>query len=501
MPKKKKTSFEDKYELEELKPCVIYVRVSTEDQKDGFSIPAQIELLMKYAQRNGLRVVRMFEESMSAKDSGRVQFNAMLRYLNAHPEVYRILVEKTDRLYRNFKDYATMDDNRFEIHLVKENEILSKDSTSHQKLVHGLKVLLAKNFVDNLREETTKGRRRKAEEGYIIGKAPYGYTKVNKNEGVIIEKEAVFLRKAFELYASGMSLAQTRRWLLTHGWVYKPNCQFISRGHLHRLLSNALYKGVIPYRGEEFPGRHQAIVSPELFNKVQERLIREKEYEHDYIFAGVIRCERCGCMITMEMRKEKFIYYHCNNPKCTQKHIFIPEEYLVNQFLKAMQLIKISQHQRGLFIKRAEDELYKVKFIATDEREKLVEEQQTLRANLDKMYDDRLSGVISEEFYLRKRTEFENRLEEIVTELDKAGDTAAGRGEDILPIVDMLGNVAHYFKTGGYHVQKALAKMVFERVTLKGRTCKFKYALPFRFFVERNKDYLIVSNAHEPKYF
>ena len=253
MAKKKKEEIQDlNYELEEVKPCVIYVRVSTEDQKDGFSIPAQIELLMKYAQHNHFRVVRVFEEAMSAKESGRVQFNRMLKYLASHPEVNRLLVEKTDRLYRNFNDYVLLDVNKIELHLVKENEILCKDSTSHQKLVHGLKVLLAKNFIDNLREETYKGRRRKAEEGYMVSRAPYGYKKVNKNEGKVVPEEAKFLRKAYELYDSGMSLGQTRKWLLDNGWVYRKHQQFISRGHLHRLLRNALYKGVVPFEGNDY---------------------------------------------------------------------------------------------------------------------------------------------------------------------------------------------------------------------------------------------------------
>ena len=151
--------------INDLKLCVMYVRVSSDDQRDGFSIPAQIELLVDYARAHDMHIVRVFEESMSAKASGRIEFNRMLKYLKNHPEVRSILVEKTDRLYRNFKDYATLDDSKYEIHLVKENEVLSKDSTSHQKLIHGLKVLLAKNFIDNLREETRKGRKKKAEEG------------------------------------------------------------------------------------------------------------------------------------------------------------------------------------------------------------------------------------------------------------------------------------------------------------------------------------------------
>lgn len=495
MAKKKKAAEEELYNLPSVNPCVIYVRVSSEDQKDGFSIPAQIELLMKYAQRNSFRVVRVFEESMSAKESGRIQFNKMLKYLKAHPEVTKILVEKTDRLYRNFKDYATLDDNKYEIHLVKENEVLCKDSTSHQKLVHGLKVLLAKNFVDNLREEVQKGRRKKAEEGYIIGRAPYGYKKVNKNEGVIVEEEANYVKKAYELYAEGHSLSTTRRWLYENGYAYRPHQPAISRGHLHRILSNRLYAGQIPFGDTWFPGRHEAIVPPELFEEVQKRLIREKEYEHDYLFAGIMRCERCGCAITMELRKEKYIYYHCTGVrgKCKQKHLYVPESTLVNQFYKAIKRIHVTDAQKNFFVNVAREELHKVKFIQADEREGLVLEQLTLKNNLEKMYDDRLSGVISEEFYVRKRAEFDSRIEEIEQELDSMGTKESGVGEDVLPILDMIDKVPYYFKTGGYHVQKALANMCFERVTLRGRILKFKYALPFRYFVDDTSKEVIIE--------
>ena len=67
--------------INDLKLCVMYVRVSSDDQRDGFSIPAQIELLVDYARAHDMHIVRVFEESMSAKASGRIEFNRMLKYL------------------------------------------------------------------------------------------------------------------------------------------------------------------------------------------------------------------------------------------------------------------------------------------------------------------------------------------------------------------------------------------------------------------------------------
>jgi site-specific DNA recombinase len=91
--------------------AVIYAQVSSKEQeKEGFSIPAQLKLLKK-----SLRT------------------SADLRPV--------ILVEKTDRLYRNLKDWVTVDELDLEIHFVKENVILSQNSRSSEKFMHGIKVL------------------------------------------------------------------------------------------------------------------------------------------------------------------------------------------------------------------------------------------------------------------------------------------------------------------------------------------------------------------------
>lgn len=135
--------------------AVIYARVSSDEQKrEGFSIEAQLDLLRDYAHRHNITVVKEFIEVFSAKESGRPKFNEMLTFLRSSKDTKSILVEKTDRLYRNFNDYVKVGETEFDIYLVKENAILSKNSTSHQKLIHGVKVLFAKNFIDNLREET-----------------------------------------------------------------------------------------------------------------------------------------------------------------------------------------------------------------------------------------------------------------------------------------------------------------------------------------------------------
>lgn len=164
---------------------VIIYRVSSVGQaKEGWSLEAQRKYLREHAQKHNIEIVREFEEQQSAKRAGRKVFNEMIKYLKQHRNVTNILVEKTDRLYRNFRDYVTLDEMGVNLHFVKENTVICPQSRSHEKFIHGIKVLIAKNFIDNLREETTKGQREKAEEGYYPGGcSAIGYKNVKNAEG------------------------------------------------------------------------------------------------------------------------------------------------------------------------------------------------------------------------------------------------------------------------------------------------------------------------------
>jgi DNA invertase Pin-like site-specific DNA recombinase len=147
------------------KKAVAYARVSSPEQEKGFSIDAQKKLLAGYVQANGLVVAKEFVDVETAKQSGRTNFGEMIRYLKKNPGIRAILVEKTDRLYRNLKDWVTLDEFDIEIHFVKEGVVLSRESRSSEKFMHGIKVLMAKNYIDNLSEEARKGMQEKAEQG------------------------------------------------------------------------------------------------------------------------------------------------------------------------------------------------------------------------------------------------------------------------------------------------------------------------------------------------
>ncbi len=110
-------------EINQIK-VLLYARVSSKEQEQGYSLDAQKEYLRNYANKNGLMIAKEFVEAETAKKSGRIIFNKMLVYMDNHPDIRTIIVEKTDRLYRNFKDFVILEDYDLQVHLVKEGQVL-----------------------------------------------------------------------------------------------------------------------------------------------------------------------------------------------------------------------------------------------------------------------------------------------------------------------------------------------------------------------------------------
>jgi DNA invertase Pin-like site-specific DNA recombinase len=111
------------------------------------------------------QIIRDFVDVETAKTAGRKQFGEMVQFLQKNQHCRIVIAEKTDRLYRNLRDYLTLEDMDIEIHLPKEGQIISNDAKSQAKLIHGFHVVMARNYIDNLREEVKKGMREKAEQG------------------------------------------------------------------------------------------------------------------------------------------------------------------------------------------------------------------------------------------------------------------------------------------------------------------------------------------------
>jgi site-specific DNA recombinase len=468
--------------------AVIYARVSSKDQeREGYSIPAQLKLLREYAERNDLRIVAEFVDVETAKTTGRKQFGEMLKFFSGNPQCNVLIVEKTDRLYRNFRDYLTLEDLGIEIHLPKEGQIISKNSKSQDKLVHGIHVVMARNYIENLREEVRKGMLEKAEQGSYPGRPPFGYRSNAMGRGIETDPEkAPAAQRMFELYASGQHSLSTLRKALKSEFG-----RDLGKSHLEKLLKNPFYKGQFIWGGKLFPGNHPHLISGETFDRVQDVFHghnKPKYRKHHFAFRGLLTCAYDNCLVTAEMKKGKYTYYRCTGFRGKCALPYFREEDLADRLGGILKDIHIpdgvlAQLEKSLVTDKAARER-----ALSHQRQQLQQRLATIRTRLDKAYIDKLEGKISEEFWSRKAMEWQTEEQQVKMAIQGLQLIEPDRVLDSVRILE-LANKAYFLYVKQTPEEKAkLLKMVLSNCSIDSLSIYPTYRKPFDLIFTRAKN-------------
>ena len=434
--------------LSETEQAVVYARVSSKEQeREGYSIPSQLKLLRDYALHQDLDIAQEFVDVETAKQAGRGSFGEMLKFLARHRSCRALLVEKTDRLYRNLKDWVLIDELELEIHFVKESVVLSHSSRSAEKFMHGIKVLMAKNYIDNLAEEVSKGLREKAEQGMWPSYSPLGYRNVETSEGRRgIEPDperAPLVAQLFEWYASGdYSLKEIARKARQAGLSFRKSGVSIPTPTVHKILRNRTYTGEFSWKGRPYRGNYQPIVSKELYEQVQNVLDdrgarRPKRGRHGFAFSGLVRCGHCGCSMTGETHKGRYIYYRCTGYKgrCSEK--YAREEAIAEQFGELLKGLHLDAHIQEFLTKALRQSHQDEQRFHDEALARFTAEYAQLQNRLDQMYVDKLDGKISESFYERKAAEWraeQDRVAEAIRDHRRADRSYTDTGVRLLEL-------------------------------------------------------------------
>ena len=478
-----------------LKKAVLYARVSSKEQEEGFSIPAQLKLLKHYARENKLKVVDEFIDAETAKKAGRKKFNEMVKFLKNNPDIKVVLCEKTDRLYRNFKDYCTIDDLDLEMHLVKENEIISKDSKSHQKFIHGIKVLMAKNYIDNLSEEIRKGMNEKINQGYYPSIAPLGYyNSVDLLNGERVktikvdDKSSSIIKRLFELYATGsFSLEDLTEYANKEGLRSRKG-NILVKCTIHKMLKNPIYYGYFRWNNTLYKGKHPPIISKELFDSVQVSFNghnRPKNpKKHKFAFSGLLTCGKCGCAITSEIKKGKYIYYHCTGYKGKCGNKLIREEALIEKFGEIVRKVKIDSNIL-VWLKEALKESHKDEKEYHDKQIENLQKQYTkYNDRLDRLYEDKLDGIITKEYYEEKSKTWLREQSNIFSTIEKHKKANTNYFEQGIKILELTQKLYLAYLQKSPKEKGQLVNLLLSNCTLDdGNLCP-TYKKPFNLLVK-----------------
>ena len=345
------------------KRCAIYLRVSTEMQVDGFSLDGQRNCLKRYAEREGMIIKEIYEDAGKSGKSieGRPAFQRLLNDIQKGLAIDYVLVYKLSRFGRNAADILNSLEfiQSYDINLIASEEGIDSSQASGKLLIS---VLSAVTEIEreNIIEQTMNGRKEKARQGgWNGGFAPYGYSLIN-GELIINEEEAETIKMIFDLFANtNKGLGGVAKELNLQGIkknIRQNGTLDLWTGNLiKKILDNPVYVGKIAYgrRTKEKvkgtkntyhmvetdnyileEGKHEAIISEELWNKVTRK--REKtgiQYlpttgkNQVHLLSGVLRCPVCGRAMNTNKSKWKkddntlyHYYYTCHFSRYAKGH-------------------------------------------------------------------------------------------------------------------------------------------------------------------------------------
>jgi site-specific DNA recombinase len=470
-----------------MKSAVIYARVSSKDQeREGYSIPAQLKLLREYAKNNDLQVEREFVDVETAKMAGRKNFGEMVQYLEKSPACRVVIAEKTDRLYRNLRDCLTLEDMDAEIHLPKEGQIICKESKSQSKLIHGIHVVLARNYIENLKEEVKKGMREKAEQGIYPSRPPLGYRNNTLERTIEVDPaKAPIAKRMFELYASGQfSLELVWKTLKLEFAVA------LSKSHVEKLLKNPFYAGSFYWDGILYPGTHEPLISRNLFDQVQavfQGHNQPKYKKREFAFGGLLQCAYDDCTVTAEIKKGRYIYYHCTGYRGKCALPYLREEELGNKLGQILKDIHIpdnilAQLQQSLLHDKSRAEA-----LGQTESERLRNRLVQVRRRIEQAYLDKLDGKITEAFWEERSTEWQQEEQQIQLALDGLERQSPERLLDGVRILE-LANKAYFLYLKQPPAEKAkLLRIVLSNCKIDAANVEPTYRKPFDLIFQRVK--------------
>lgn len=299
----------------------IYTRVSTQEQVEGYSLSEQENRLKAYCTARDWAVANIYSDAgFSGGNTDRPALQKMINDIQ-NKKIDTVIVYKLDRLSRSQKDTLNIIEDIFiknNINFISINENFDT-STPFGKAMIGILSVFAQLERDTIKERMRLGAIGRARDGYFHGGGyiPIGYDYIDSRL-IINDYEAIQVREIYDLFLKGYPISRIRK-ILASKYTNKYG-NWYSDSSVRSCLTTPLYYGKITYAGEMYDGQHDAIVSEELFNKVQTRLKEldankteraKTPFKPTQLLGGIIYCQNCGA---------RYYTHHINGRKHIKDH-------------------------------------------------------------------------------------------------------------------------------------------------------------------------------------
>jgi len=200
----------------------------------------------------------------------------------------------------------------------------------------------------------------------------------------------------------------------------------LGKGTLHHLITNPFYHGTILWCGKLFPGNHKPLVTRALFDRVQERLqgkATPRGQTRTFPFRGLLRCGYCGCQLTAEIKKGKYVYYHCTQSRGKCEQPWRRQEALTEELQSVVEGAWISREIVDELLRQLQNEGEERKRMRRAKVLQLKSEEQRLIDQRQNVYLDKMEGRIEESFWSGLDDRLREKLATVQGEIERLSST------------------------------------------------------------------------------
>ncbi|WP_425618108.1 recombinase family protein [Anatilimnocola sp. NA78] len=483
---------------------VVWARVSSREQKEGYSLDAQLRVNRERASANGWHVAREFVVAESAKRGAeRLAFNQMFAWVKANAKrekIKAILSHKLDRVCRNMRDAVRLQEleDACGVQLAFVDNQFGPGAAG--ALSFNVMAAVAQYYSDNLRSEVLKGLDEKVKQGWPTGLAPYGYINTADRDAPVQPhpEKAHTLVRLFTLYATGGYTFQTLADLLEReGHVFRASQQRFNRTALSYILANRFYIGELHRNKLVFEGRYQRLIDRPTFDACQDIMAgknrRTSTPDHP-LAGGLIRCVYCGQSITGERIRRKLkgggvrehIYYRCanNHPGPDHPTVRWRSEDLERAILDDLATLRFEPELAAWFRSHLSDAITDLTSHRRRQSTSLTKRKSELATMQDRLLNAYLAGTIEEETYKAKSNELKSEAARTEESLCALGDVDPARGEIALSIFDFTQKAADRWQRSNNAVRREILDLVCLNRSLNDVNLVTTKRKPFDVFVE-----------------
>jgi len=452
-----------------MKKAFIYCRVSTEEQaKEGYSLDAQEKFCSAFARNNGYKIIKTYrDEGKSATNLNRPALQDLLAECQKNKSIEAVFVQETDRLARNTKDHLTIKAllQKADVKLISVAQPMLDDSPEGN-MIDTILASVNQFQSDINSRKTRKGLQERFDSGWWPGWSPLGYMSktINNRKVVVPDPEKWHLiRKGLRMYlTSTYSVMEVIDYLHKKG-LRSKNDKMVPHSIMVNTLKNPFYAGIMKWNKQEKAGKHKPMISIEEYNQIQTIMASHNQHacrrrKFNFLLRGFVFCDICGQRYTAEKHREDktLDYYHCSartkqhsnkgqNVDVINLEKQVENEFKKIQFSKGFIELTISKVKKFYEEKKIDDE--KQKRILLNKKMKIEKDRDIAEKKL-------ISGVLSDDDFIRIRDKVKNEMMNIQDEIEKLDSKHDCDIDTIREALNLTRNIHRAYKKASDEVKR-----------------------------------------------